>query len=190
MLGYGALNFDSTRYVTDDGSLATGQRGGNQLFVALSSGYEFRGKSWMWSPYGKLDLASTTLGKYTESAAGNNALTYFKQSVRTSSGTLGLRTEGQYLSRVGMWTPRGRIEYRRQFSGAGEAGISYADLASSGPAYVIRSDDSFTGNWTAGLGMRLLLAGGTSFIVDYSSNLNVGQGRYSSILFGINVPLR
>ncbi|MFJ9534771.1 autotransporter domain-containing protein [Herbaspirillum sp. NPDC101396] len=190
MLGYGALNFDSTRYVTDDGSFATGQRGGNQLFVALSSGYEFRGNSWMWSPYGKLDLASTTLGQYTETAAGNSALTYFKQSVRTSSGTLGLRTEGQYLSRVGMWTPRGRVEYRRQFSGAGEAGISYADLASSGPAYVIRSDDSFTGNWTAGIGMRLLLAGGTSFVVDYSSNLNVGQGRYSSILFGINVPLR
>jgi uncharacterized protein YhjY with autotransporter beta-barrel domain len=190
MLGYGALNFDSTRYVTDDGSFATGQRGGNQLFVALSSGYEFRGNSWMWSPYGKLDLASTTLGQYTEAAAGNNALTYFKQSVRTSSGTLGLRTEGQYLSRVGMWTPRGRIEYRRQFSGAGQAGISYADLASSGPAYVIRSDDSFTGNWTAGIGMRLLLAGGTSFIVDYSSNLNVGQGRYSSMLFGINMPLR
>jgi len=190
MLGYGALNFDSTRYVTDDGSFATGQRGGKQLFVALSSGYEFRGESWMWSPYGKVDLTSTTLAQYTEAAAGNNALTYFKQRVRTSSGTFGLRTEGQYLSRFGMWTPRARLEYRRQFSGAGEAGISYADLASSGPAYVIRSDDSFTGNWTAGLGMRLLLSNGTSLIVDYSSNLNVGQGRYSSVLLGINVPLR
>jgi uncharacterized protein YhjY with autotransporter beta-barrel domain len=190
MFGAGALNFDSTRYVTGDGSFATGQRGGKQLFVALSSGYEFRGDSWMWSPYGKVDLTSTTLAQYTEAAAGNNALTYFKQRVRTSSGTFGLRTEGQYLSRFGMWTPRARIEYRRQFSGAGDAGISYADLGSSGPAYVIRSDDSFTGNWTAGLGMRLLMASGTSLIVDYSSNLNVGQGRYSSILLGINVPLR
>ena len=190
MLGYGTLNFDSTRYVTGDGSFATGQRGGNQLFAALSGGYEFRGESWMWSPYGKLDLTSTTLAQYTEAAAGNNALTYFKQRVRTSSGTFGLRTESQYLSRFGMWTPRARLEYRRQFSGAGEAGISYADLASSGPAYVIRSDDSFTGNWTAGLGMRLLMSNGMSLIVDYSSNLNVGQGRYSSILLGINVPLR
>ena len=190
MLGYGALNFDSTRYITGDGSFATGQRHGQQVFVALAGGYEFRGESWMWSPYGKLDLASTTLGQYTEAAAGNNALTYFKQQVRTTSGTFGLRTEGQYLSRAGMWTPRARVEYRRQFSGAGEAGISYADLASSGPAYVIRSEDSFTGNWTAGLGLRLLMSGGVSLIVDYSSNLNVGQGRYSSILFGVNVPLR
>jgi len=55
---------------------------------------------------------------------------------------------------------------------------------------VIRSDDSFTGNWTAGLGARLLMGNGMSLIVDYSSNLNVGQGRYSSVLFGINVPLR
>ena len=190
MLGYGALNFDSERYVTGDGSFATGQRSGDQVFVALSGGYEFRGESWMWSPYGKLDLTTTTLGQYTETAAGNNALTYFRQQVRTSSGTFGVRAEGQYLSRAGMWTPRARLEYRRQFSGAGEAGISYADLASSGPAYVIRSEDSFTGNWTAGLGMRLLMAGGMSLIVDYSSNLNVGQGRYSSLLFGINVPLR
>ncbi|MCA1326899.1 putative Ig domain-containing protein [Herbaspirillum sp. alder98] len=190
MLGYGALSFDSTRYVTDDGSLASGQRSGRQVFVALAGGYEFRGENWLWSPYGKIDLASTTLAQYTETAAANNALTYFKQRVRTSSGTLGLRSEGQYLSRVGTWTPRGRIEYRRQFSGAGEAGIAYADLASSGPAYVIRSDDSFTGNWTAGMGARLLMPNGISLIVDYSTNLNVGQGRYSSVLFGVNVPLR
>ena len=190
MLGVGAINLDSTRYVTTDASFATGQRSGSQTFVALSSGYEFRGQSWMWSPYGKVDLSSTTLGQYTESASGTNALTYFKQRVRTSSGTLGLRTEAQFLSRIGMWSPRGRIEYRRQFSGAGEARISYADLASSGPAYVIRSDDSFTGNWTAGIGTRLLLSNGMSLMFDYSSNLNVGQGRYSSILLGINVPLR
>lgn len=190
MFGYGVLNFDSTRYVTDDGSFATGQRGGRQTFVALSSGYEFHGANWMLSPYGKVDMASTTLAQYTETAVGNNALTYFRQRVRSSSGTLGLRTEGQYLSRAGMWVPRARIEYRRQFSGASEAGISYADLASSGPAYVIRSEDSFTGNWTAGVGMRLMMTNGMSLMFDYSSNLNVGQGRYSSILLGINVPLR
>jgi uncharacterized protein YhjY with autotransporter beta-barrel domain len=190
MLGYGALDFDSTRYVTDDGSFATGQRGGKQVFVSLSSGYEFRGASWMWSPYGRVDLASTTLAQYTETASGNNALTYFKQLSRTSSGTLGVRSEGQYLSRFGIWTPRVRIEYRRQFSGADEAGISYADLNTTSPTYVIASNDNFTGNWTAGVGVNLLMSSGLSWILDYSSNLNVGQGRYQSILFGINMPLR
>lgn len=190
LLGYGMLDFDSTRYVTDDGSFATGQRSGTQMFVAVSGGYEFRYDNFLWSPYGKLDLASTTLAQYTETASGLNALTYYKQRARTSSGTLGMRAEGQYQSRVGTWNPRVRIEYRRQFSGADEAGISYADQTTAGPAYVIRSADSFTGNWTAGVGTKLLLANGMSLIVDYSSNLNVGQGRYQSVLFGLNVPLR
>ena len=190
MLGYGALNFDSTRYVTDDGSLATGQRGGRQVFVSLSSGYEFRGDRWMWSPYGKIDLALTTLAQYTETATGTNALTYYQQQARTSSGTLGVRSEGQYLSRVGMWTPRARVEYRRQFSGADQAGISYADLNAAGPTYVIASNNNFTGSWTAGVGMNLLMSNGLTWILDYSSNLNMGQGRYQSMLFGINMPLR
>lgn len=190
LLGYGVLDFDSERYVTDDGSFATGKRGGTQMFVAVSGGYEFRYDNFLWSPYGKLDLSSTTLAQYTETASGSNALTYFKQRARTSSGTLGMRAEGQYLSRVGTWNPRVRIEYRRQFSGADEAGISYADQTAAGPAYVIRSADSFTGNWTAGVGAKLLMANGMSLIVDYSSNLNVGQGRYQSVLFGVNVPLR
>lgn len=190
LLGYGFLSFDSTRYVTGDGSFATGQRSGSQAFIAVSGGYEFHHDNLLWSPYGKLDLASTTLGQYTESAAGSNALTYFRQRVRASSGTLGMRAEGQYLSRAGMWTPRVRVEYRRQFSGADEAGISYADQTAAGPAYVIRSDDSFTGNWTAGIGARLLMSNGMALIVDYSSNLNVGQGRYQSVLFGVNLPLK
>ena len=189
MFGFGVLDFDSTRYVTADGSYASGKRSGNQVFAAISGGYELRGDNWMLSPYGKLDLTSTTLAQYTEMAVGNNALTYFKQRMRTTSGTLGLRTEGQYLTRSGTWTPRVRVEYRNQFSGAQDAGISYADLASSGPAYVIRSDDRFTGNWTTGLGVKLLMQNGLAWVLDYSTNINAGQGRYSSLLFGVNVPL-
>jgi uncharacterized protein YhjY with autotransporter beta-barrel domain len=188
VLGYGTLDLDAVRYVTGDGSYATSTRGGKQQFVALSGGYEYRREGWMLSPYGRLELASTTLDRTSETASGNNALTYFKQTSRVSSGVLGLRGEGQISGRAGIWSPRMRVEYRRQFSGAGAAGIAYKDLAADGPAYMLQSDAQVVATWTAGLGVRLLLNNGTSLLLDYSSNLNSGQGRYQSVLFGIAAP--
>ena len=55
---------------------------------------------------------------------------------------------------------------------------------------MIASNNNFTGSWTAGVGMNLLMSNGLTWILDYSSNLNMGQGRYQSMLFGINMPLR
>lgn len=186
--GYGTVDMDTVRYVGDDHSYATSTRGGKQMFVALSGGYEYRTDDLMLSPYGRVELASTTLDKTSETASGNNALTYFKQTSRVSSGVLGLRTEGKLTSRVGVWSPRVRIEYRRQFSGADEAGIAYADLAADGPTYILKSEAQAVATWTAGLGVRLLLSNGVSVLIDYNSNLNIGQGRYQSVLFGVAAP--
>ncbi|AMP09949.1 autotransporter beta-domain protein [Collimonas arenae] len=189
VLGYGTLNFDATRYITDGGGFATGLRHGDQIFGAIVTGVEYRNDGWMWSPYGRLELMSATLDQYTETAAGLNALTYFKQTVRTSSATLGVRAEGQYVTRIGTWIPRARLEFSHQFQGADDATLAYADLAAAGPAYVIHTSSQDTGNWAAGLGARLLLSNGMTFTVDYNSNINLGNGRSQSIMFSVAVPL-
>ncbi|SFA99020.1 Putative Ig domain-containing protein [Collimonas sp. OK607] len=189
VLGYGTLNFNATRYVTDGGGFATGLRHGDQVFGAIVSGIEFRQQDWMWSPYGRVELMSATLDQYTETASGLNALTYFKQTVRTSSGSLGVRAEGQYVTRFGTWGPRARLEFRHQFQGQDDAKLAYADLAAAGPAYIVHTTSQDTGNWSAGLGARLVMHNGTMFTIDYSSNLNVGNGRSQSIMFGLEVPL-
>ncbi len=189
VLGYGTLDFDSTRYITGDGGFATGTRHGDQLFGTIVTGMEFHNDGWMWSPYGRLELMSATLDQYSENATGLNALTYFKQTVRSTSGTLGIRTEGQYVTSIGTWTPRARIEFAHQFQGAEDAGLAYADLAAAGPAYQVRINDQNIGNWSAGLGARLALHNGVMFMVDYISNINVGNGRSQSVMFGVEVPL-
>ncbi|MBV7537867.1 putative Ig domain-containing protein [Duganella sp. sic0402] len=188
VIGYGTLDLDTVRYVTDDRSYATATRGGKQQFIALSGGYEYRGEGWMLSPYGRMELAQTTLDKTSETASVNYSLTYFKQRSRVSSGVLGMRSEAQISSRSGVWMPRVRVEYRRQFSGADEAGIAYTDLAGDGPAYVLRSSGQVAATWTAGFGVRLSLSNGMSVLIDYNSNLNSGQGRYQSVLFGVAAP--
>ena len=190
VLGYGTLQYDASRYLTDGSGFATGERDGKQVFGALVGGMEMRHETWMWSPYGRVELMSAKLDPYTETAAGINALSYFKQTVRSRIGALGVRAEGIYVGGLGTWFPRARLEYRHQFQGADDARLAYADLAADGPVYVIRTVPQQTGNWTAGLGVKLLLSNGMTLTLDYNSNLSMESGRTQSVMFGIAMPLK
>ncbi|MCA1860774.1 putative Ig domain-containing protein [Janthinobacterium sp. HSC-3S05] len=190
VLGYGTLQYDASRYLSDGSGFATGERDGKQVFGALVGGIEMRQETWMWSPYGRVELMSARLDPYTEKAAGINALSYFKQTVRSRIGALGVRAEGIYVGGLGTWFPRARLEYRHQFQGADDARLAYADLAADGPVYVIRTVPQQTGNWAAGLGVKLLLSNGMTITLDYNSNLNIDSGRTQSVMFGIAMPLK
>ncbi|KAB8066534.1 IPT/TIG domain-containing protein [Janthinobacterium violaceinigrum] len=190
VLGYGTLQYDASRYLTDGSGFATGERDGKQVFGAVVGGIEMRHDTWMWSPYGRVELMSAKLDPYTEKATGINALSYFKQTVRSRIGALGVRAEGLYVGGLGTWFPRARLEYRHQFQGADDARLAYADLVADGPVYVIRTLPQETGNWTAGLGVKLLLSNGMTITVDYNSNLNMDSGRTQSVMFGIAMPLK
>ena len=190
VLGYGTLQYDASRYLSDGSGFATGERDGKQVFGALVGGIEMRHDTWMWSPYGRVELMSAKLDPYTEKASGINALSYFKQTVRSRIGALGVRAEGIYVGGMGTWFPRARLEYRHQFQGADDARLAYADLVADGPVYVIRTVPQQTGNWTAGLGVKLLLSNGMTLTLDYNSNLNIDSGRTQSVMFGIAMPLK
>ncbi|MGK5056656.1 IPT/TIG domain-containing protein [Janthinobacterium sp. LB2P49] len=190
VLGYGTLQYDASRYLTDGSGFATGERDGKQVFGAVVGGIEMRQETWMWSPYGRVELMSAKLDPYTEKAAGINALSYFKQTVRSRIGALGVRAEGIYVGGLGTWFPRARLEYRHQFQGADDARLAYADLVADGPVYVIRTVPQQTGNWAAGLGVKLLLSNGMTITLDYNSNLNIDSGRTQSVMFGIAMPLK
>ncbi|WP_180977433.1 putative Ig domain-containing protein [Janthinobacterium sp. ROICE36] len=190
VLGYGTLQYDESRYLADGSGFATGDRDGKQVFGAVVGGIEMRHETWMWSPYGRVELMSAQLDPYTEKAAGMNALSYFKQTVRSRIGALGVRAEGLYVGGLGTWFPRARLEYRHQFQGADDARLAYADLAADGPVYVIRTVPQQTGNWAAGLGVKLLLSNGMTITLDYNSNLNIDSGRTQSVMFGIAMPLK
>ncbi|WP_338679375.1 IPT/TIG domain-containing protein [Janthinobacterium sp. TB1-E2] len=190
VLGYGTLQYDASRYLADGSGFATGERDGKQVFGAVVGGIEMRHDTWMWSPYGRVELMSAKLDPYTEKAAGINALSYFKQTVRSRIGALGVRAEGIYVGGLGTWFPRARLEYRHQFQGADDARLAYADLVADGPVYVIRTVPQQTGNWAAGLGVKLLLSNGMTITLDYNSNLNIDSGRTQSVMFGIAMPLK
>nr|WP_256504816.1 putative Ig domain-containing protein [Cupriavidus sp. WGlv3] len=171
--GYGSLSFDSRRWVGDESAFAYGKRDGHQVFASLSAGYEYRGEAWLVSPYGRLSVSDSTLDPFTEAGAGFSALKYFGQTVTTVSGTLGLRTEYATATRWGLFLPFARLEYQHDFSGQSGAGLAYADLAGTGPAYTVVNAPYGRDRLQLGLGGRLRTRSMT-FGLDY--NVMVGMG--------------
>nr|WP_115678387.1 putative Ig domain-containing protein [Cupriavidus neocaledonicus] len=171
--GYGSLSFDSRRWVGDESAFAYGKRDGHQIFASLSAGYEYRSAAWLVSPYGRLSVSDSTLDPFTETGAGFSALTYFGQTVTTVSGTLGLRTEYATATRWGLFLPFARLEYQHDFSGQSAAGLAYADLAGTGPAYTVVNAPYGRDRLQLGLGGKLRTRSMT-FGLDY--NVMVGMG--------------
>ncbi|MDP0983526.1 autotransporter outer membrane beta-barrel domain-containing protein, partial [Klebsiella variicola] len=66
LAGYQWLNFDSLRYVTQNGNFVTGSRDGGQWLASVSAGARLQFDQWRITPYGRLDVAKATLGGYTE----------------------------------------------------------------------------------------------------------------------------
>ncbi|WP_370680906.1 Ig-like domain-containing protein [Comamonas sp. GB3 AK4-5] len=188
LLGYGRLRFDSTRYITDGGGLATGSRTGKQLFAAVVAGMEFRESGWMWSPYMRLELSRATLDTYSESAPRLAALTYFAQKTSVLSGVLGLRAEGIYNLGEAKLVPKTRLEYTHSLRRDGEAGLAYADLADLGPAYSLGSNSFQSGSWTLGLGLRLLWRKGLELSLELSSSIDINNNRNQGLSLGLRVP--
>ncbi|SPA15965.1 conserved exported hypothetical protein [Cupriavidus taiwanensis] len=171
--GYGSLSFDSRRWVGDESAFAYGKRDGHQIFASLSAGYEYRSEAWLVSPYGRLSVSDSTLDPFTETGAGFSALKYFGQTVTTVSGTLGLRTEYATSTRWGLFLPFARLEYQHDFSGQSGAGLAYADLAGTGPAYTVVNAPYGRDRLQLGLGGKLRTRSMT-FGLDYSVMVGMG----------------
>ncbi|WP_287496550.1 autotransporter domain-containing protein [Pandoraea sp. CB10b_02] len=171
--GFGTLSFDSRRWVIDANDYATGKRHGQQFFGSLSAGYEYRSDAWLFSPYGRLTASRSTLDQYSETGAGLNALTYFKQNVNTLSGTLGVRAGFAKATRIGTLAPYLRVELQHDFNGQSLAGLAYADLASSGPVYFVPGSPYGSERVQIGVGAKLSTRA-LVFGLDYSATTGMG----------------
>ena len=188
LLGYGVLSFDSHRYITATGDMATGSRNGKQLFGSVATGLEFYRTDWMWSPYARLEFSQAKLDAYTEEGPAVHALKYFEQTARMTSGVLGARAEGKLAVRWGQFIPQVRVEYARRFEEDNEAGLAYAQLVDQGPAYTLRGSSMDTGRWTVGLGGRLVLRSGVEMGLEYTTNIDQSNAYVGSLRLGLRVP--
>ncbi|MEA9581291.1 putative Ig domain-containing protein [Xanthomonas nasturtii] len=166
LVGYQLLSYDLRRYVTDDGSLADGNRDGKQWIASLSTGADLQRDSLQITPYARLDVSRATLDGYSEDGVAPFALRYADMDVATTTGNLGLRLEWRREVSWGRLTPQLRVEYQRDFQGRGDATLSYADL-SGGPFYRTGQSAFDRNRLMVGIGAALLTEQGLSTRLEY-----------------------
>ena len=187
VLGYQRLSFDTRRYITDNGGRAKGDRDGKQVFASLAAGYEYRKGLWLLNPYLRLDVADARLDSYKENGDSLYALYYGQQTVKTSSSSLGMRSQYAFTSRLGELTPSLRLEYQHDFQGAGDASMRYADF-SGGQQYHAKLDDLGQDRGLLGLGLGLRTASNWSLRMEYQFTLSSGDQQAQSLLFNLEKP--
>ena len=185
LLGYQWLSFDARRYVTDDSNTVFGNRDGKQWFGSFSVGYEHHtDDGLLFTPYGRLDLAHANLDAYTEHGDATYSLAYQRQTVKTSTGTLGVLAQWSVKSDYGVWAPQLRAEFGHDLQGSSEATMRYADLL-SGPLYQATLLNQSRNHTLLGAGIGLQTVQGWTFRAEYQNYLDNTSKDNQSILLGV-----
>ncbi|TCR03934.1 IPT/TIG domain-containing protein [Neorhizobium sp. JUb45] len=165
LLGAGTLNFDSKRYVTSTGDIATGERSGSQVFGSVTAAYEIREESWLVSPYARVEFSRSWLDGFTEQGGGIYSLTYGSQTVDTLSGVIGVRANKSFEMDWGTLTPGLRLEYVHDFDGSSKVKLGYADLGTL--PYEIDGRETDQDYVTLGLSVNMQFENDWDLTLDY-----------------------
>jgi uncharacterized protein YhjY with autotransporter beta-barrel domain len=181
LLGVGKVTFDSNRFVPMVSDFARASRKGDQLFGAVSYGYEYRNDGLLWSPYGRYDFTFNRLNQGTESGAGSNALSYSRQSLRSSHLSLGMRAQAVHRVEFGVVLPHARVEYQRGFDTNGNTSVAYADLPEV--QYAIAGTSQNANAFVLGLGSDFVMSDTLRLALDYQRLRSGASENYQSVNF-------
>ena len=170
LAGYGAMRFNSQRFVVDDMAFVYGTRNGSQFFSSLTAAYQFRFDGLMLSPYARINAAWLTLDAFTETGGLGGALTYSSQSVNFYTAVLGLRGKYTFVTDWGSVAPRFRVEYNHDFAGTSTIFLQYADLL--GPIYSLTTSPASRDRATFGAGTDLMIRDQHRLALDYQYDVD------------------
>ncbi|HLY57742.1 MAG TPA: autotransporter domain-containing protein [Stellaceae bacterium] len=164
------LNFDSKRLATTSGLYAYGNRDGEEIYGAVTGGYEFDDGALSLAPYIRLNLASATLDPFVEHGAGTASLTIGHETLTDFSTVIGFRGDYAISMEDGILSPHFRLEYLHEFLGASHTNLDFADQP-LGPFFKYGSDPTDRNNFTLGAGASWLTENALSISFDYEALL-------------------
>lgn len=170
LAGYGAMRFNSQRFVVDDMALVYGTRNGSQFFGSLTAAYQFRWQGLMLSPYARINAAWLTLDAFTENGGFGGALAYSAQTANFYTSVLGLRGKYTFLTDWGSIAPRFRVEYNHDFAGTSTVFLQYGDLI--GPIYSLTTSPASRDRATIGVGTDLMIRDQHRLAFDYQYDVD------------------
>jgi len=173
VLGYGALSFDSKRYLTEDGGFANGSRDGQQVFGSVKAGYEISRDALYFTPYVGMDASWTKLDAFNERDGGSNSLRYGNQTVNSLVAVVGFEADYTYRFTGYTFTPNLKAEWRYDMANASDIDLNYIDW-SGGPLFSLKGDGTVRNAVRLGLGFDVVLDQGLNLGLAYNTTLGEG----------------
>lgn len=173
VFGYGALSFDSKRYLTEDGGFANGSRDGQQVFGSVKAGYEISRDALYFTPYVGMDASWTKLDAFSERDGGSDSLRFGNQTVNSLVAVVGFETDYTYRFTGYTFTPNLKAEWRYDMANASDIDLNYIDW-SGGPLFSLKGDGTVRNAVRLGLGFDVVLDQGLNLGLAYNTTLGEG----------------
>jgi hypothetical protein len=183
-LGYGGLDFDSTRW--NSSSALTGGRSGSQTFgsIGLSTVIDVGGLK--FAPYGRFDSVRNRLDAYTESGPVTMALGYADVKATDNALAAGLFASARIPLGGASLEPALRFELRRVRGSSADQSLWYADLPMT--TYSITDGTVSDTQLVGGAGLVLRVRDALSVGLDYSYGGSSGVYRNESLRLLLRAP--
>ena len=170
VVGYGALEYDSRRWSSDEAAYLFGQRSGSVLFGSASVALERVRRNLHWAPYARLSFGSIRLDGFSEAGSDVFALDYDALDTDTLASALGASFDWNLERREGVLAPSVRIEWRHEFEGADDQIVSYADWLAS-PDYAVGLERWARDSISLSMGVQWRGVSGWTFGADYQGQV-------------------
>ena len=177
VVGKNWLDFDNRRADSLSGSSVSGKRTGDGWFGSIGISHNLNYGSFRISPYARFDTMTATLAKYSEEGDPAAALTYGASKVTSNSAVVGLRGSIDIQDDTTVFTPIGRIEYRRIFDGALAQEMYFSDLG-AGTSYRLDQGAASRNLVTGAIGLRARF--GVSGMVEVEYGRSGSPERFAS----------
>lgn len=173
VLGYGALSFDSRRYLTESGGFADGSRDGQQVFASLKAGYEVTREAVYFSPYAGIEASWTQLDAFSETSGGSAALHYGDQDVNSLVTVLGFETDYTFKLERARLIPSFKAEWRYDLSSDSDTDLNYLDWV-GGPLFNVENEIAVRNAVRLEIGLDTALDQGFNIGLGYNTTLGEG----------------
>lgn len=177
VIGVGGLDFETRRLVEANGLTARGRRDGSMLFGSFATGFERFSDRWRFSGYGRFEYMAARLDAYAETGADIYNLSFARREPESFASILGARGSIALPASIGLFTPRGRIEWRHEFNRSGAQALDYADIVGAnglGYGYLIDDDHWARDEIQLEIGTGLEVENGWTLGVDLGGRFGSG----------------
>ena len=180
-LGFGLLRTDLTRK-HQSGTLS-GTREGELIFGSILFGAESNNNKLNLSLYGRLDAGYTKLKSYSDSGTVA-AMSYNKQQIKTTRGSIGILVDDEIKFRGITFMPNARLEYGWDIIDSSDAVVSY--IAYPNTNYTLIMDKEEKANFRLGVGADIEVGRDWFFMTDYERNETESSGYENTISVGVS----